>query len=416
MLQPTLPDELKGFAGRILDADSHEMMPAQQWKKEFGPLVADLADAFLSQDETNLQNGNHPNVPDFAGDVRPIDAESIWLEKGCAAPGAVDPARRLQVMDAMGISQQLLFPTGVGMFGVILATLPQQDNGIGYMPHIGGDRYAIGQSWVDAYNEWGIRAAQVSDRIRPVLPVMALTVDELMKKTRHLIDNGVRGIWLPSAALPGGRSPADYSLDPFWAMLAERKITACLHIGGEGQFLETLEWGNARVFKNYRVMGEFRGDPWWVSINHLPTQNFLATMLMGGVFERHPELVLGVIETSSWWIGPMIENLDVWASKLTRDGTRTENTIRLPQSPSFYLRRNVRATAFDFEPIGTFMDRHPVLQDILCFATDYPHIEGGKNPAGKMHDSIKHLGPEVVEKFFVKNAEKLFQGQGDSAL
>ena len=31
-----LPDELRSWAGEIVDVDSHEMMPAQVWRREFG--------------------------------------------------------------------------------------------------------------------------------------------------------------------------------------------------------------------------------------------------------------------------------------------------------------------------------------------------------------------------------------------
>jgi hypothetical protein len=38
-----LPESLKPFAGRILDTDSHEQMPAQIWEREFGEIAKPLA-------------------------------------------------------------------------------------------------------------------------------------------------------------------------------------------------------------------------------------------------------------------------------------------------------------------------------------------------------------------------------------
>ena len=35
-----------------------------------------------------------------------------------------------------------------------------------------------------------------------------------------MIDNGVRAVWIPSAALPGGVSPAHPVLDPLYSLLA----------------------------------------------------------------------------------------------------------------------------------------------------------------------------------------------------
>ena len=33
-------------------------------------------------------------------------------------------------------------------------------------------------------------------------------------------------------------------------------------------------------------------------------------MMLGGVFDRFPDLNLAFVETEAWWIGPMIEHLD----------------------------------------------------------------------------------------------------------
>ncbi|EJL30847.1 amidohydrolase family protein [Novosphingobium sp. AP12] len=403
MNEETLVPELRAFAGRMLDVDSHEMMPAQAWTAQLGPDFAPLAESFLTNGETNRENINHPNVPDFVADDRDLAEESVWRVKGCSAPGALDVQRRLEVMDAMGVARQLMFPTA-GAYGLMTAILPE-DNAFGFLEKVRGDRRAIGKACVAAYNQWGIEAAGISDRIRPVLPVLADDVTELMEITRALIASGVRAVWLPSCVPPGGLSPAHYDLDPFWELLAANKIAACLHVGAEGQFFETMAWGDARPFENFRVLGEFRADPWWLSVNHWPTQNFVQSMLVGGVFERHRELVLGVLETGCMWIGPMMEHLDMWHGNMRAFGTAA--SVVLPEKPSFYAKRNLRIAPFDFEPIGTLIERHPETVDMLCFASDYPHVEGGKDPANRLYHSIAHLGPEVVEKFFVTNGEAL---------
>ena len=45
------------------------------------------------------------------------------------------------------------------------------------------------------------------------------------------------------------------------------------------------------------------------------------------------------------------------------------------------------------------------MANVLCFASDYPHVEGGKDPMGNWYDMLEPLGSDVVEKFFVTNAE-----------
>jgi hypothetical protein len=53
------------------------------------------------------------------------------------------------------------------------------------------------------------------------------------------------------------------------------------------------------------------------------------------------------------------------------------------------------------------IERHPNLEDVYCFSTDFPHPEGGTNPLGVMSKSIERLGAATLEKFLVTNSELL---------
>jgi hypothetical protein len=76
--------------------------------------------------------------------------------------------------------------------------------------------------------------------------------------------------------------------------------------------------------------------------------------------------------------------------------------------PSEYINRNVRVTPFnDFEPVAQDFQRYPQVADSYCYATDYPHVEGGKESKQKMYDQLPPLGEEIAEKIFVTNAELL---------
>jgi predicted TIM-barrel fold metal-dependent hydrolase len=293
-----------------------------------------------------------------------------------------------------------MFATGVGMWGVFLVTNEDDPK---YLPGITSGRRDYGKALIKAYNDWAVRAAPASGRCRAVLPVVADSVEALMSMARDLIDRGVRGLWLPSSELPGGRSPAHSDLDPFWALAAEREVAVCLHVGAD-QPLRSAEWRNAPVFEGFRLLGEFSVDPWSLSVNYLTSQNFLATMVLGGVFERHPRLRFGVIETGGYWIGPLCEQMDLWHHHSQAFGTRT--TFRLPRPPSDYLKQNVRVSCFDFEPVDRYITRYG-LEDVYCFASDYPHVEGGADPVGRLLARLQPLGAEVVEKFFARNGEWL---------
>jgi len=395
-----VPPELRHLAGRIVDADTHEMMPLQEWTRHFGDEYQSLVDAWIEGGETDADNINHPNLRDYQGDTVPVGPDLLKL-KGSRAPGATDLKRRLEVMNAMGVSQQLMFPTAV-LWPVMMLV----DDAM--FPHVAQhNRRQTIKSWIHRYNEWGIEAARSSPRIRPVLPLIGDTPEELIANARHLIDNGIRALWLLSGMLPGGRSPAHTDLDPLWAMMAERQCVATLHLAAEGKFFETREWRNAPAFDGYRALAEIETDPWTTSTWHLPSQNFLTVMVMGGVFVRHPDLRFGVIEVGAWWLGPLMELLDLNYRQFAKIAPDAATGFRLPHEPSYYIKKNVKVTPFHFEDLKTYLERYDCA-DILCFSTDYPHVEGGKNSFRDTYEKVKGLGPEVVEKFYVKNAEFLF--------
>jgi predicted TIM-barrel fold metal-dependent hydrolase len=231
------------------------------------------------------------------------------------------------------------------------------------------------------------------------------TPEQLLEKARYLVDNGIRAIWLPSGVLPGGRSPAHPDLDPFWSLAAENNVAICLHVGVDSNIFGTDAWRDAPAFQGFISMGEFRLDPWSMSNMHTRAQNFIVTTVLGGVFERHPMLRFGAMEMGAFWIGPMCNFMDLWYNR-NPGRAKTEGLPRLANPPSFYVKRNIRVSPFDFEPIDEYI-RNYGLEDVLGFASDYPHIEGGFDPIGCFYNLLKPLGDEVVKKFFVTNGKWL---------
>ncbi|WP_242128196.1 amidohydrolase family protein [Sphingobium sp. Sx8-8] len=399
-----LPESVLPFAGRITDVDSHEMVPAQLWVEEFGETVRPWAEITMAA--PIRPNGNNMNIPGYPGDVGEIDPETAWTTKGSAAPAATDMNRRNDLMDTMAISRQLMFPSGVGLGGSILYGSAE---GTARYKTFGEKTYSVALDLIKANNDWAVRVAKISDRFRPVTPIFGDTPEELMDMTKSLIDRGIRAVQIQAPRLPGGVSPASKKLDPFYAMLAEAKVPLTLHTTGlESLLFRTNDWGDAEEFQGYKMTEEGSLDPWTLSIFHLAPQNFIATLVTGGVFDRHPTLRVGVMEYTAHWIGPLARMLDLWRDnnqailpKTFADGSEGR---RLPMRPSEYISRNVRVSPFDFEPVGEYIEKFG-LEDVYCFASDYPHVEGGKKPIDKFAASLEPLGHRVMEKFFVTNGE-----------
>ena len=405
----TLPRHVAPLAGRIVDVDSHEMMPAQIWVETFGEIARPIADLIMSMP---ARNKNSANIPGYAGDRAPPARETLWTTKGADSPGSVDMARRLEVLDMMTVKEQLLFPTSIGLWGMTLINMPADT---ALLLQLGkGDPaagYAYARKLMDAHNAWLVGVARLSKRIKPIAPIHGETVAELINGARWAIDNGMAGVWITSGLLPGGVSPAHSDLDPFYAMLAEAGVSLHFHIGGLGPFLSTNKWGDAEAFRGFKSSAEISLDPWWLSAVHLSVQNFIATMVTGGVFDRHPSLYAASEEHGAHWIGPLAQLLDIWHdnnnSLHEKQYVNGPSGRKLPMRPSDYIRRNIRVSPFDFEPVGTYLD-HYGLDTVYCFASDYPHAEGGSDPMGKFSDQLERFGPAMFEKFFVTNGAVLF--------
>ena len=398
-------DVVAGLKGRINDADSHEMIPAKLWAESFGDVGAMMAMAF--------QGAKSRGVPELLADVDadtlPIDADVVWKRAGwgdvaCMAPGAIDMGRRLDVMDFMGVRRQLVFP-GFGLAGQVLATATPEF--VASMMDI--DPAAIpspdllqelGRAVRRAHNDWAmLQAAKDPDRLRMVAVIPTGDLDEMMAEAERVLAGGVRGLFISASQPPDGKSPADRALDPFWKLCTGAEASVLIHISFEN-FLRTEVWRRVPEFESETpVSGEFIIDPWSFATLHMVVENYLLTMILGGVFERHPTLRFGVIECSAQWVGPLGENMDMWAKVFKRRMGKV-----LSMRPSEYLARNVRVTPYTFEPVADYINRYG-LQDVYCYGSDYPHIEGGTDQLQVMAEAIAPLGPSMMEKFFVTNSE-----------
>jgi predicted TIM-barrel fold metal-dependent hydrolase len=392
-----LPDVLKPLAGQIMDADSHEYTPVNLWEDQFGAVVRPFVEAH--------EHSKMPIRAFVAADDAAIDADSVWNTKFAKAPGAFDLKRRLEVMDFTGVRRQLVFPGSIGLYATSFYF--RCDAFPGMYRSIGGDRKAYALQLISAYNDFCIRTARLSDRLRTVGVALAGDVDSLYAEIKRMVDGGVRAIWIPSAALPGGVSPAHPSLDPVWDLLQGADAPVLAHVGADFEFLKTAAWRDAPAFVGWKAGEEFQMDPWTLSTLHLPVQNFLATMVLGGVFERFPRLRFGACEVTAQWVGPLAQNLDLWHAN-SRKFSLGDMSGALPirMKPSEYIRRNTRFSVFDIEPVDAYIDQF-AMPELYCYASDYPHPEGGRDPMGDISGKLAKFAPEVTRKVFVENGQWL---------
>jgi predicted TIM-barrel fold metal-dependent hydrolase len=392
------------FLERAIDVDTHEMIPFHMWGEFFGEEVADR----LTQLEHNpfwCDNGGNTIVrPDIAGDTTEITEDSVWHTKGPSAPSAFDLVRRCDVLNEMGVDKSLLFP-GFGLTALMMTISPEF---VSSVMNVGMDVARTRETGIlamAAYNDLAVRPIEGVDarRVRRVAVLATDDLDQMLSNLEDLIERGIRAVWIPSSVPPAGTSPADARLDPFWRMAADANVAIVLHIGTDFTFAASLAWGlNVPAFVPPKASAEFVISPFAGSTMQFATENYISAMVLGGVFERVPDLRFGAIELGAQWLGSLAERLDMWAN--VYQGA-LKNVISMP--PSRYIARNVRVTPFHFEPVGLYFDRNPDLADCYCYSSDYPHVEGGQSAKAKFLESLTGQDEATLEKFFVSNGDWL---------
>ena len=391
----------QSILGRILDTDSHEMHPARVWTREYGEEFEPIAKFFLETQAEQVANSF--SVPVYEDDA-PISANTIndYWTTGCGAPGAFDMDRRLDVLDLTGIDRSLIFGSVMAVIGTQFASDGGQflKRRQGSMPF--EDPFDYGVSMVRAHNDWCIRVATKSPRLRPVAAILTRTLEEAIAETKRVVAGGVRAVTLPSGTPIGGKAPAHPDNDELWHFLADNDIPALLHIGSETGFLrEASGWANAPQFApNNSVPTEVPTDPFSIATCSLSAQTYVTNLVLGAVFERVPNLRFGIVEFGAQWVGATATNMDMWASQFKR---RLSGVLSM--KPSEYFARNIRVAAFSFEPVDLYFDRYPEVGDVFCFSSDYPHFEGGKDPVNVTAERLARHGEIIFEKFYVTNPE-----------
>jgi len=77
--------------------------------------------------------------------------------------------------------------------------------------------------------------------------------------------------------------------------------------------------------------------------------------------------------------------------------------------PSEYVARQIRITPYPPEDGGSIIEETG--PEICMFSSDYPHVEGGRNPLRRFDNEVAGLTAEVQDRFYRTNFEDLFSGR-----
>ncbi len=377
--------------GRIIhDADSHLMELPDVLDPYLDPKFREAYDALpklakRQEDYAAKARANHAD----SGFRESADA-NIMLRKNYEAMGAFLKEDRPRALDQLGFASQLVFTTWcLNNFGLERP-----------------DQAELAYATATAHNRMMMDFTAIDRRFLGTAYVPLIDIDRSIAIAREAIALGTKALLIPSR--PTGRSASHIGHDPIWAMAQERGIPILFHVGDEKK-LDPQYFENGRP----RVKDFHGGEENFTSVSYMPIPHSveltLAALIIDGVMDRFPKLKFGVIELGASWLPGWMRNLDGAAAAFSKNEERLQ---KLSMKPSDFVKRQVRVTPYPHEDVGWIIQNSD--EQIPLFSSDYPHVEGGRNPLKRFNDSLFGESARAVDRFYCDNFIDLM-GEGLAA-
>ncbi|MEM8768258.1 MAG: amidohydrolase family protein, partial [Pseudomonadota bacterium] len=220
--------------------------------------------------------------------------------------------------------------------------------------------------------------------------------DRARATAKAAIEMGAKALMVPSWC-PQNHSPSHKGLFPVWAMAEEAGLPILFHVGGEDKLNPVYKENGLPPVKDFHG-----GDANFTSVSYIPistsVQQTLATLIIDGIFDAFPTLKWGAIELGASWLPGWMRNLDSAAHAFVRNEERLQ---KLSAKPSEIARRQLRVTPYPHEDTGWIIRNSH--EEMCLFSTDYPHVEGGRNPIKRFGESLDGLPQAAQDAFYADN-------------
>ncbi len=380
----------------VVDADSHVYEPPEIWTDFLSTQERTLAEeAFWHErgpgdSELTVVNGRavrplnrsklnrfacfHPDsTPESIGELDPDVPSEDNL-------GASDTAARLRDLDALGIEQQIVFPT---LFAE-------------YFPVVESPRAAV--ALARAYNDWaGKLTAAAGGRLHPVAVLPLQSVPGALAELERVAAAGFKAVFL-RPSFHEGRFLNHSSYEPLWKAISETGLVACVHpspgstnpeFTSAGAFVE-------RVATPLGIGHDVAGSIAPVQDN----MNAVVTLCYYGHRENHPDLKLALCHAGASWLELALEKAETYLWLFP-------GTLPVTLEPEeLWLERSTLVT-FD-----AWEDSVAILSDVYGrvggYGSRYPHHDAS-TPAEALATLEKHgVAADVVARMMGGNAAELY--------
>lgn len=364
----------------VHDADSHIFEPPGYAEDHADPAVRErLREA--------LGSSNRPAFIDAAlakqsdPDFRARDEEEIMLRKNHVAVGAMLASDRPRALDLLGFASQLVFTTTY--LGALRTFEHREDLDLAY-------------GLAEGHNRGMVEFCSADRRLLPVCYVPLADIDRAAATARNAISMGAAALMVASDP-PFRHSPSHVGLDRVWAQAAEAGVPIVLHVGGERPMDPVYRMNGLPPVPDFHGGDDNFTSVSYMAIPYSPMQT-LSTLIIDGVLDRFPALRVGVIELGASWVPGWMRSMDSAADAFRRNETRLQ---QLSLKPSEFVRRQIRVTPYPHEPAGWLVRNAG--PEVGLFSSDYPHVEGGRNPMKRFEASLQDCSEEERDAFYRGN-------------
>ncbi|HVC67938.1 MAG TPA: amidohydrolase family protein [Acidimicrobiales bacterium] len=300
--------------------------------------------------------------------------------------------RRISELEDDGVVAEVLFPNTIPPFfptGAVLARPPTPDD------------YHLRLAGIRAHNRWlADWCGEYPDRRAGIGQIFLNDLDDAIEDVRWCHEHGLRGGVLVPPIPDDMKHLAplyapDY--DPLWAVCQELGVVVNSHSGG----------GGMPDYGPYPAAGLL-----WIAENSFFSRRPVMQMIVGGAFERFPDLRFVLTEQGASWIGPMLAQLDSYHGQMARIGRIGELKYDaddvLPLAPSEYFRRNCWV-GVSFPSPAEAAARADMGPDRFLWGSDYPHDESTYPDTREgLRRAFRGVGAEELRRVLGGNAAALY--------
>jgi predicted TIM-barrel fold metal-dependent hydrolase len=188
------------------------------------------------------------------------------------------------------------------------------------------------------------------------------------------------------------RSLGDPAHDRVWAILAEAGVPAAFHLGDSGYNRYAAAWGGPEVYEPF-----FNDALSKIVVSDRAIHDTMASLIVHGVFARHPRLRVASIENGSDWLHLLLKRLRKLAN---------QSPSVFAEDPLETVRRHIWVTPYYEEDLHALAELIGV--EHILFGSDWPHGEGLSQPLAFV-DELAGFDERAIARVMRENARQLLR-------